>query len=96
MTTVAAIAAAKLQPRVLVEASTFTLDDKLKAERALRKAGHTMLDCPISGTGSQAKVKDIVVYASGDPEADPAARSRCSPISRAACTTSAPSATPAA
>jgi 3-hydroxyisobutyrate dehydrogenase-like beta-hydroxyacid dehydrogenase len=28
-----------------------------------------MLDCPISGTGSQAKVKDIVVYASGDARA---------------------------
>ena len=28
-----------------------------------------MLDCPISGTGSQARVKDIVVYASGDREA---------------------------
>ena len=25
-----------------------------------------MLDCPVSGTGSQAKVKDIIVYASGD------------------------------
>jgi 3-hydroxyisobutyrate dehydrogenase-like beta-hydroxyacid dehydrogenase len=64
--TVAAIVAAKVKPRVLVEASTFKLEDKLKAERALRSAGHTMLDCPISGTGSQAKVKDIVVYASGD------------------------------
>ena len=67
--TVADIVAAKSAPRVLVEASTFTLADKLKAERALRKAGHTMLDCPISGTGSQAKVKDIVVYASGDSKA---------------------------
>jgi L-threonate 2-dehydrogenase len=67
--TVAAIVAAKVKPRVIAEASTFTLDDKLKAERALSKAGHTMLDCPISGTGSQAKVKDIVVYASGDTRA---------------------------
>jgi 3-hydroxyisobutyrate dehydrogenase-like beta-hydroxyacid dehydrogenase len=67
--TVAAIAAAKIKPRILVEASTFTLDDKLKAERTLRKAGHTMLDCPVSGTGSQAKVKDIVIYASGDANA---------------------------
>jgi 3-hydroxyisobutyrate dehydrogenase-like beta-hydroxyacid dehydrogenase len=25
-----------------------------------------MLDCPISGTGAQAKVKDLVVFASGD------------------------------
>jgi L-threonate 2-dehydrogenase len=67
--TVAAIVAAKVKPRVLVEAGTFTLEDKLKAERNLRKAGHTMLDCPISGTGSQAKVKDVVVYASGDTRA---------------------------
>jgi 3-hydroxyisobutyrate dehydrogenase-like beta-hydroxyacid dehydrogenase len=67
--TVATIVAAKVKPRVLVEASTFKLDDKLKAERALRQGGHTMLDCPISGTGAQAKVKDIVVYASGDTRA---------------------------
>src|SRR5207248_4474300 len=32
----------------------------------LAEAGHTALDCPISGTGAQAKGKDIVVYASGD------------------------------
>jgi L-threonate 2-dehydrogenase len=51
---------------VIVEASTFTIDDKARAEQALRKAGHVMLDCPISGTGSQAKTKDLVVYASGD------------------------------
>ena len=35
-------------------------------QRILTEAGHAALDCPISGTGSQAKVKDIVVYASGD------------------------------
>jgi 3-hydroxyisobutyrate dehydrogenase-like beta-hydroxyacid dehydrogenase len=28
-----------------------------------------MLDCPISGTGAQAAVKDIVIYASGDRRA---------------------------
>lgn len=64
--TVAAIADSKVKPRVVIEASTFALDDKLRAERALAAAGHTALDCPISGTGSQAKVKDLVVYASGD------------------------------
>ena len=67
--TVAAIAAHACAPRVIVEASTFALDDKLAAERALRNAGHIMLDCPVSGTGAQAKVKDLVVYASGDPQA---------------------------
>jgi len=67
--TVAAIVNARVPPRVIIEASTFTIDDKLKAERALRKAGHVMLDCPVSGTGAQAKVKDLVVYASGDRQA---------------------------
>ena len=67
--TVAAIIDAGVRPRVIVEASTFTIEDKLKAERALRKAGHVMLDCPVSGTGAQAKVRDLVVYASGDSKA---------------------------
>jgi putative dehydrogenase len=67
--TVDAIVAARVGPRVVVEASTFKIDDKAKAERALRKAGHLMLDCPVSGTGSQAKVKDLVIYASGDSKA---------------------------
>ena len=63
--TVAAIAPMKRR-KVVIEASTFTLEDKLAAERALRKAGHIALDCPVSGTGAQAKSKDIVIYASGD------------------------------
>jgi 3-hydroxyisobutyrate dehydrogenase-like beta-hydroxyacid dehydrogenase len=67
--TVKAIVEAHVGPRVIVEASTFIIDDKVRAERALRKAGHVMLDCPISGTGSQAKTKDLVVYASGDSKA---------------------------
>jgi 3-hydroxyisobutyrate dehydrogenase-like beta-hydroxyacid dehydrogenase len=67
--TVEAIADAKLPRRVVAELSTFSLDDKMEAEAALRAAGHTMLDCPLSGTGSQARVKDLVVYASGDAQA---------------------------
>ncbi len=63
--TVATIVKAKVPRRVVVEASTFTIEDKSRAESALRKAGHVMLDCPMSGTGAQAKVKDLVVYASG-------------------------------
>lgn len=64
--TVKAIVNARLPRRVVVEASTFTLADKKKAERALRKSGHIMLDTPVSGTGSQAQIKDLVFYASGD------------------------------
>src|SRR5262249_2986042 len=64
-TTVAAIAAAGVPRRVVIEASTFKLEDKEAAEAILRKAGHVLLDCPVSGTGFQAKVKDLVIYASG-------------------------------
>jgi 3-hydroxyisobutyrate dehydrogenase-like beta-hydroxyacid dehydrogenase len=60
------LAAAKVERRIVVETSTLALDDKLKAEAALAAAGHVVLDCPLSGTGAQAKVKDLVVYASGD------------------------------
>lgn len=69
MATVEAIADAKLPRRVIAELSTFSLDDKQAAEAQLRAAGHTMLDCPLSGTGSQARNKDLVVYASGDAQA---------------------------
>jgi L-threonate 2-dehydrogenase len=65
--TVADIVAARVSPpRVIIEASTFTLADKERAERTLKRAGHIALDCPVSGTGAQAKVKDLVIYASGD------------------------------
>ncbi len=63
--TVAAIVGANVPRRVVIEASTFKLEDKAAAEAALRKAGHVLLDCPVSGTGFQAKVKDLVIYASG-------------------------------
>jgi 3-hydroxyisobutyrate dehydrogenase-like beta-hydroxyacid dehydrogenase len=64
--TVQKIAAARLKSKVVVEMSTFTISDKEKAARALHKAGHVMIDCPVSGTGSQAKNRDLVFYASGD------------------------------
>jgi L-threonate 2-dehydrogenase len=66
METVQKIVAAKLSKKVLVEMSTFTISDKEKAARMAEKAGHVMIDCPVSGTGSQAKNRDLVFYASGD------------------------------
>ncbi len=67
--TVRKIAAAKLNGKVVVEMSTFTISDKEKAARILHKAGHVMIDCPVSGTGSQARNRDLVFYASGDARA---------------------------
>ena len=66
MDSVRAIAAAKLPRKLLVEMSTFAISDKEKTARALAKAGHVMLDTPVSGTGSQAANRDLVFYASGD------------------------------
>ena len=63
--TAAAIAAAGAPHRVVVEASTMALDDKMAFAQTLQAAGHITLDCPISGTGSQAVRCDLVVYASG-------------------------------
>jgi 3-hydroxyisobutyrate dehydrogenase-like beta-hydroxyacid dehydrogenase len=67
--TAKAIAAAGLPRRIVAECSTFTIEDKEKAEKILRAAGHVMLDCPVSGTGSQARTGDLVIYASGDRKA---------------------------
>jgi len=66
--TVEEIARAKLPPRIIVELSTFSLDDKIAAEAVARNAGHVLLDCPISGTGAQAKTRDLSIYASGDSQ----------------------------
>jgi putative dehydrogenase len=55
--------------RIVVELSTLTIADKLRFEEILKKAGHVALDCPLSGTGAQAKLRDLVVYASGDRKA---------------------------
>ena len=64
-----AIAGSGQPPRIVIELSTLTIADKLRFEEILGKAGHIALDCPLSGTGAQAKNRDLVVYASGDGSA---------------------------
>ena len=61
-----AIACSGQPPRIVIELSTLALADKLRFESILEQAGHIALDCPLSGTGAQAKMRDLVVYASGD------------------------------
>ena len=63
------IAASGQAPRIVAELSTLSLADKMRFASILRQAGHIALDCPLSGTGAQAKVRDLVVYASGDSQA---------------------------
>jgi L-threonate 2-dehydrogenase len=64
-----AIAGSGQPPRIVVELSTLTIADKLRFEAILSEAGHIALDCPLSGTGAQARMRDLVVYASGDSNA---------------------------
>lgn len=71
-----AIADSGQSPRIVIELSTLTLADKLRFEATLKKAGHIPLDCPLSGTGAQAKMRDLIVYASGDSDAI----ARCMPL----------------
>jgi putative dehydrogenase len=54
--------------KIVIETSTLSLEDKLEVKKVLDAARHTALDCPLSGTGAQALVKDLVIYASGDSE----------------------------
>jgi 3-hydroxyisobutyrate dehydrogenase-like beta-hydroxyacid dehydrogenase len=63
---VAALGGSAKRGTVVIECSTFPIDDKQRAHDALKDAGVAVMDCPLSGTGAQAVTKDLVVYASGD------------------------------
>jgi len=60
------IAAAQVPRRLVIEMGTFSLETKLRAAETLKAAGHDMLDCPVSGTGAQARNKDLLVFVSGE------------------------------
>src|SRR6185503_18657083 len=51
---------------IVVETSTLPIEDKVRARDTLKKKGITLLDCPLSGTGAQARTGDLTVYGSGD------------------------------
>jgi putative dehydrogenase len=54
------------RPRqVVIETSTLPIEAKQQARARLHARGIELLDCPISGTGAQARNKDVVMYASG-------------------------------
>jgi 3-hydroxyisobutyrate dehydrogenase-like beta-hydroxyacid dehydrogenase len=63
------ISASGQSQRIVVELSTLTIADKIRFIDVLSSAGHIALDCPLSGTGAQARVRDLIVYASGDSDA---------------------------
>ena len=72
------ISGQKLKGVIIIETSTLPIPVKQAARKRLAAAGVTLLDCPLSGTGAQARTKDLVVYASGPR----AAIRRCVPVFR--------------
>ena len=77
LTEVAAeLAEARRHGQIVIETSTLPIAVKEQARNVLAAQGVTLLDCPLSGTGAQAKVKDLAVYASGPRNA----YRRCSAI----------------
>jgi L-threonate 2-dehydrogenase len=55
--------------QIVIETSTLPISVKEEAHKILAARGTILLDCTLSGTGAQARVKDLVVYASGDRKA---------------------------
>lgn len=54
---------------IVIETGTLPLLAKQRARDRLSARGIILLDCTLSGTGAQAKDRDLAVYASGDSEA---------------------------
>tara|TARA_R110000868_G_scaffold1253_14_gene9814 strand:+ start:11607 stop:12485 length:879 start_codon:yes stop_codon:yes gene_type:complete len=63
------IAASSASGCTIMETSTLKLADKEAARDILAAAGHTLLDCPLSGTGQQAQTGDLAVFTSGPEDA---------------------------
>ncbi len=51
---------------IVIETSTLPIPVKEAARDVLARRGTILLDCPLSGTGAQARVKDLLIYVSGD------------------------------
>ena len=64
--TAADLAASARRGTIVIETSTLPIPVKQSARDVLGKRGVILLDCPLSGTGAQARVKDLLIYASGD------------------------------
>ena len=59
---------------VVAETSTLPHEVKDRCRELVGQAGADLLDCPLSGTGAQAQVRDVVVFGSGDEAAFERAR----------------------
>ena len=76
VTEIVNIESGRLGGLIMAELSTLSLECKTANRDRLAAAGIPLLDCPISGTGSQAVTGDIAIYASGDA----ASWEKCKPV----------------
>jgi 3-hydroxyisobutyrate dehydrogenase-like beta-hydroxyacid dehydrogenase len=60
------LAASAKRGTIVVETSTLPIRVKESARESLARRGVILLDCPLSGTGAQARAKDLLIYVSGD------------------------------
>ena len=65
----AQLAAAGHAGQIVIETSTLPIEVKQAAKKCLAASGIILLDCPLSGTGAQARTRDLVVLASGERSA---------------------------
>jgi putative dehydrogenase len=63
--TAAELAKSSRANQIVIETSTLPIPVKEEARKRLATRGTILLDCTLSGTGAQARVKDLIVYASG-------------------------------
>jgi 3-hydroxyisobutyrate dehydrogenase-like beta-hydroxyacid dehydrogenase len=75
----AGLAAAGRPGLVVIETSTLPVAVKAEARDLLAIRDAVLLDCPLSGTGGQARAKDVVAYLSGPPDG----KARALPVLRA-------------
>jgi putative dehydrogenase len=61
--------AATGRPLIVADTCTLTVAEKEVGRAMIEKAGATLLDCPVGGTGAQAARGDLVIFGSGDEAA---------------------------
>ena len=64
--TAASLAKSSRAGTIVIETSTLPIPIKEQAQEILAPRRIVLLDCPLSGTGAQARSKDVIVLASGD------------------------------
>jgi putative dehydrogenase len=60
--------------RILADVSTLQIEEKAAAAKSLLSSNVTLLDCPVLGTSAQAHAGELVMCASGPPDAYEEAR----------------------